>query len=62
MVGFERAMEDRLLTPKQKSVLDEIQDNYIQELELLKRQQKLLKEFRQLRLIEAMNKRLGATK
>ena len=55
-------MEERLLTPKQKSVLDEIQDNYIQELELLKRQQKLLKEFRQLRLIEAMNKRLGATK
>ena len=42
-------------------VLDEIQDNYIKELELLKRQQKLLKEFRQLRL-EAINKRLGATK
>ena len=62
MVGFERAMEDRLLTPKQKSVLDEIQDNYIKELELLKRQQKLLKEFRQLRLIEPLNKRLGATK
>ena len=62
MVGFERAMEDRLLTPKQKSVLDEIQDNYIKEIELLKRQQKLLKEFRQLRLIEPLNKRLGATK
>ena len=55
-------MEERLLTPKQKSVLDEIQDNYIKELELLKRQQKLLKEFRQLRLIEGMNKRLGVTK
>ena len=62
MVGFERAMEDRLLTPKQKLVLDEIQDNYIKELELLKRQQKLLKEFRQLRLIEPLNKRLGANK
>ena len=55
-------MEERLLTPKQKLVLDEIQDNYIKELELLKRQQKLLKEFRQLRLIEPLNKRLGATK
>ena len=55
-------MQERLLTPKQQFILDEIHDNYIKELELLKKRKQLLMEFRQLRLIEPLKKRLGATK
>ena len=51
-------MEERLLTPKQQAVLDLIHEN-AEELDvLLQRHKELIREFRELRLIEPMKKRL----